>query len=234
MIPRRDRVWTSGGLASRLVLALGAAERDVPGYLELVREELATAKPEAAVFAMHCYWEGEARLGQLEGVLSTRSAWAEKLEVVEVHYDAGRISYASLVEKAAELDCTHRVWADDEGQLSVARARVGERAVLGVPKLEDAKLSDQRYHLGRTPLRYLPMTPLQATKVNAACRFEEDTTPLLSPRQRVLLARIESAIETDAASLLEDQRSVRTIEEYRTRLDRIESKFPVSVGSKIK
>lgn len=221
VIPRKDRVWTSAALVERLELALEAADRELPPYLELAREELVVERRKRAVFAMHCYWEGEARLGRLEGVLSTRSAWAERLEVVEVEYDADRISYATLVEKAAELDCTHRVWAADEGQLAVARARVGERAVLGDPELKGAKLSDQRYHLGLTNLRYLPMTPLQAAKVNAACRFGEPTDPWLSPRQRELMARIEDGLRTGSAEF-EDQRTARSIEELGNGLDALQ------------
>ena len=34
VIPRKDRVWTTGGVASRMVEALEAANRPVPKYLE--------------------------------------------------------------------------------------------------------------------------------------------------------------------------------------------------------
>ena len=36
LIPRRDRVWSLAGTAARMILALKAAERAVPGYLEVL------------------------------------------------------------------------------------------------------------------------------------------------------------------------------------------------------
>ena len=36
LIPRKDRVWSLAGTASRMVLALKAAKRPVPGYLQLL------------------------------------------------------------------------------------------------------------------------------------------------------------------------------------------------------
>ena len=34
VIPRKDRIWTTGGVASRMVEALGASNRPIPKYLE--------------------------------------------------------------------------------------------------------------------------------------------------------------------------------------------------------
>ena len=53
LIPRKDRVWSLAGTASRMVLALKAAGRKVPGYLELLA---ASGRPKfltKASFAMY-------------------------------------------------------------------------------------------------------------------------------------------------------------------------------------
>jgi hypothetical protein len=52
LLPRRDDVRGTAALAERLVLALEAAGRTVPGYLQLVLEESGPEAHERAVFAM--------------------------------------------------------------------------------------------------------------------------------------------------------------------------------------
>jgi len=62
-------VWTVGPMAARMTAALKAAKRPVPSYLSAIAID--NSKLETATFAMHCYWTGEARLGSIDGVMST-------------------------------------------------------------------------------------------------------------------------------------------------------------------
>jgi len=119
LIPRKDRVWSVGGIANRMVLALRAAKRDVPNYLSLLVQEAGTKKTKKATFAMHCFWEGEARLGSLNGVLNTRSAWLQGKEVVEVTYDEGAIGYGGVMEKDIVLPVSMRIGKLLEERLGV-------------------------------------------------------------------------------------------------------------------
>jgi hypothetical protein len=52
LLERRDGVWAAGELADRMVRALETARAEVPGYLRIVRDELAESAWERAVFAM--------------------------------------------------------------------------------------------------------------------------------------------------------------------------------------
>jgi phosphoglycerate dehydrogenase-like enzyme len=52
LLPRRDGVYGAGEIAARLAGALEAAHARVPGYLALVRDELAESAWERAVLAM--------------------------------------------------------------------------------------------------------------------------------------------------------------------------------------
>lgn len=52
VIPRKDRVWTTGGVLGRMALALEAAERPVPAWLSLGASETRGGDVETAVFAM--------------------------------------------------------------------------------------------------------------------------------------------------------------------------------------
>lgn len=129
---------------------------------------------------------GEARLALLKGVVATRSGWLGGGEVVEVTYDPRATGIQQLVAAARERGCARRVYVKDEAALRAARKVVGDRAAL----LPGALRPDQVKHgMSRTSLRHLPMTPLQAARVNATLK-EADHLELLSPRQRELLETI--------------------------------------------
>ena len=194
ILPRRERIWDAGGVARRLIEALIASGREPPGYLRLAAAE-APRQVAKATFAMHCYWEGEARLGALDGVLATRAGWFGGNEVVEVVFDPTVRDYDRLVRSAQELNCAQTVFAHDQEQLTKATRLAGRKAVLIKSPAREAKASDQKYTLNRTELRHLPLTPMQATKVNADLRNGEDPRRWLSPRQKEMLKAITK--ETD-------------------------------------
>lgn len=194
LIERKDGVWTTAGTAKRMVTALESAGAKAPDYLKQLAVEK-DAKTETATFAMHCYWEGEALLGSIKGVNSTRSAWRDGLEVVDVLYDPAILDYSDLVDSAHKLECASRVFAHSNEQLAVAKQKVGSQAVLADSKqaTRDAKESDQKYYLRQTPLIHLPMTEFQATKINGALKNRQPIEPMLSGRQRELLSKIVAA-----------------------------------------
>ena len=202
LISRKDRVWTTAGTAKRMVAALESAGSEVPKYLTLVAAE-SDSKNETATFAMHCYWEGEGLLGAINGVNSTRSAWRDNLEVVDVQFDPTVVSYGDLVDAARKLECASKVFAHSDKQLKVAKQKVGDQAVRATADqgIRDAKASDQKYYLRQTPLIHLPMTEYQATKVNAALKTKQPFESLLSNRQLEILKRIIAAKKSDPKAL---------------------------------
>ncbi|HMB69360.1 MAG TPA: VPGUxxT family thioredoxin-like (seleno)protein, type 2 [bacterium] len=162
LLPRRDRIWSAGGVVERMTAALEAAGRPVPAYLSLLRSELATDRLKTTVFAMGCYWEGEAQLGAVDGVVLTRAVWSGGSEAVEVTFDPDAVEGRELARRAEAAGC---------------------RVVRGDGSPRTAKESDQKYSLARSELRGLALTPAQATKVNAALRLGRDPLVWLSPRQ---------------------------------------------------
>ena len=52
VIPRKDRVWTTGGVYARMTKALEAVKRPVPDWLALAALENSSGDVETAVFAM--------------------------------------------------------------------------------------------------------------------------------------------------------------------------------------
>ncbi len=169
LIPRQDRVWTPHAMAARMIEALRAAGRPVPPYLTETADEIHPRSTGRAAFAMHCYWSGEACLGELPGVLESRTGVLSGSEVVELRFDPDVISHGELVRMALARGCAERVLTVD-----------GE--------FREASASDQKYYLHRSPLRDLALSPRQAVRVNAALASDRDPLVYLSPRQRAMAA----------------------------------------------
>lgn len=121
--------------------------------------------------------------------MATKPGWIQKLEVVEVTFDATVIPYATLLTKANACDCTAQVFTRTDEQQKQAAAAVGARA----KRSDDVvRVDDDKYYASRSALRALPMTPLQAARVNALVGKKGDANTLLSPSQRELLQKIEA------------------------------------------
>lgn len=166
VLPRKDGVWDAFGIGRRMVQALEQAKRQVPSYLRIAVDESAP-KTTTAVFAMHCFWAGEAVLGALEGVVRTRAAFRGDAEVVEVVYRPDVIDQETLAAKAQAKSC--------------------QPVTATGLRLADEK--DQQHALHGTPYERLDLTPMQRTKVHAALTLGTDPRPFLTPTQLAKLPR---------------------------------------------
>lgn len=164
VLARRDGIWDAHGVAARMVEALTAGKQPVPGHLQIALAET-DPKTAKAVFVMHCFWEGEAVLGALDGVVHTHSAFADSAEVVEVTYRPAVLSAAKLTEHAQSKSCKP----------------------LTASALRAAPASDQQHALGGTPFAKLELSPMQRTKVHAALTLGTDPKVWLSPMQLAAL-----------------------------------------------
>lgn len=185
LIPRRDGVWRAGEIADRMIRSLQTASRPVPTYLAELRDELTPRKIERATLSMGCYWAGEACLGELPGLLSSRTGDLGGREVVELRYDATRLSYIDLLNHARTNDCADGVFAHDEAQLNAATKLFGAAARLTDGRASDASNRNQKFHLKRAKkVAELDLTPAQATKLNHSVWTKSDPSAHLSPRQQ--------------------------------------------------
>jgi hypothetical protein len=200
LVSRKEGIWTSAAMADRMIAALTAAESPVPSYLRSIDVQNFKGL-ETSEFAMHCFWEGEAKLGAIDGVYSTRSGWRENREVVRVEFDPAKVNYEQLVLSAKSLKCALTIFAHSGEQRTIASRLVGEADVESVDtEMRDAKDSDQKYYLRQSHFRHLPLTEIQAAKINARLATHKNADDLLSPRQREILADIKRvvALESDA------------------------------------
>jgi len=190
---RVDGDYTVAGVVKAMSAALKAARREVPAYLTLLEEEetARSGKPETAVFAVHCFWEGDQKFGELAGVVGTRIGFLDGQEVVEVRYNPSKLTFANLRKKAAGMSCATRIYARSDAQASSKASGRDDKLVVKRSTQEIRPDQVQKYHLSHTLYRFVPMTELQAARVNAALASGKDADQYLSPRQRSLYATIE-------------------------------------------
>jgi hypothetical protein len=166
IIPRKDQVWDTGGIAERMIATLTQAKRPVPAYLTLLAAEH-SPRLKQAVFAMYCFWTGEMALGQIDGVITTEAGFMGGHEVTLVKYDPDVISLPQLIIAAEKVQCANAVsvHATDLPAAKTAQLKVGT-----ISGYRTAPVSDQKKQIGGTPAEKLTLSPAQATKVNAWIR----------------------------------------------------------------
>ena len=146
-------------------------DQDIPLYLKLLHEEIVagTKRRSKTYFEMYCFWSGEAHLGNLDGVISTTPGFMNNAEVVEVKYDSDVVSENKLVKHALSAEC---------------------EKVENVSEFKED--SDPQYYLKRTNYRFIPLSPIQKTKINAALANKESASKYLSPQQLKWLQNMEN------------------------------------------
>ena len=194
----KDIVKRIGGNYSKLAVvaamqeALTERNLPVPKYLELLHEELTAEKSgtETAIFSMYCFWTGEKRLGNLDGVIETQPGFMNNREVVEVEFDPNKISYKALLKKANKSGCASHVFADDDKQLKASKSIIGKS---GSSEKGEFRLDrEPKYYLSKTVYQYVPMTQLQAARANSLIGNGALPNEVLSPRQVALVKTIQS------------------------------------------
>lgn len=181
LIPRKDQVWDTGGIAERMVASLMKAKRPVPAYLSLLAAEH-SPRLKQAVFSMYCFWTGEMALGQIEGVITTEAGFMGGREVTLVRYDPEVITLPKLIAAAEKVECANAVHvpAADLGQAKASRLNVGT-----ISGYRAAPASDQKKQLQGTASEKLHLNGAQVTKVNAWIRVDpKKAVSFLTPTQR--------------------------------------------------
>jgi hypothetical protein len=73
LLPRAGGIYAPEVVGARMLAALEKAGRERPRYLLDAVEELRPHAGQRAIFEMYCYWSGEACLGAISGLLSSRA-----------------------------------------------------------------------------------------------------------------------------------------------------------------
>ncbi len=192
LAPRLSGDYSKLGLVTLMIRALENDNQIVPNYLRLLKEELnaRVSGMDKAVFAMSCFWSGEETLGRIEGVISTNPGFMKGHEVVEVQYNPDLISYNDLLNRARHGQVADHVFVNDGNQKNVAEKVVGKSSVSDITDFRPD--SDPKHYLSQTIYKYIPMTSLQASRVNAAIGSDASPDNYLSPRQLELLKYVKN------------------------------------------
>jgi hypothetical protein len=175
LIPRKDKIWTASALAERMVLSLEKAGRPADNTLLLLagRRPVAASTRQKVAFAQACFWTGEMRLGQIDGVVRTEAGFFDGREVTLVEFDPVKIALPDLVKEALARQCADRIYtatlADKARVEAVAESR---KVALLDSGYRAAPVSDQKKQIQGTSAEGRPMTSEQATKVNAFIRSD--------------------------------------------------------------
>ena len=102
-------------------------------------------------------------------------------------FDPRVVSYEKLVRHAKARRCDNPVFTRNDAQQKTAAGIVGRKAKRNNDPIRVVK--DNKYQLTRTSLRYVPLSPLQSTRINANVRGSKQW---LSPRQLALLKTIKA------------------------------------------
>ena len=109
-----------------------------------------------------------------------------------VKYDPEVTDFEALVRLGKARGCADSAWVRDSEQLEIAKRVLGGKASITNDVARTSKESDLLFYLKKSPLRFLPLSPLQRIRVNAELGTRGgDPTHWLSPRQRRLAERLK-------------------------------------------
>ena len=183
VIPRKDKIWTISGVASRMILALQKLERPIPLYLQNLVLEYDNVDHGQIGFAMACYWTGEYKLGKVNGVVATETGWYDNREVTLVTYHKDFVTTKDLIDYAAQEHCAQRVYSFPGDQLISTKLTVKP---FRTEEYKKAQLTDQKKQLSLWPQigKIQNLTQLQRVKLNSfAPDDRKRALQYLSPRQ---------------------------------------------------
>jgi len=192
LTPRISGKYDRKSLVKGMVAALAKAKRPIPKYLQLLEEHLSVgnSSTEQATFGMYCFWSGEAKLGNIFGILDSEPGFMGGSEVVSVRFNPEIISYQELVSKANENKVFDQVFTHSNEQKKAAESIVSSGIIKKAQPFRPD--SQPKYYLLHSPYRLLPMLPNQATRVNTAVGLGGNPDDFLSTKQLELLTYIKT------------------------------------------
>lgn len=204
IVKRLNGRYDMESLISTISNGILASNQLIPEYLRLLHQEHSAQDIRETHLAMYCFWSGEKNLGNLNGIIETKAGFMNGSEVVKIKYDANRVDEKSLIEYAASKNCADAVYSNDKREITVAN-----KLKLKTNKLGTFRPDNQpKYYTYNSEYKFLPMTSLQALKVNALIASKISPDDYLSPRQLEVLnlikakkLKLQSAIDQDFTTL---------------------------------
>lgn len=205
------------GLSTTISNALLASNKLVPGFLHLFEEELQmnNGKLKESYVSMYCFWTGEKVIGDIKGVVDTEAGFMDGKEVVKFKYNPEIVDYEDVLATAKKQKCADQAYTDDKNEIQIAE-NIASISAKGTKTYRSD--GEPKYYLSQTNYKYLPMTRLQALRINSALGKRQDATEYLSPRQLELL------------EILDKDKTLRKEERFQAKFEEAWWKLPKSKG----
>ncbi len=177
------------GLFLGLVSMVGGTQQILAASEEGRKPPADRESSSTATFSMYCYWTGEATLGRVPGVLSSRIGHFAGREVVQVDFDADLTNLAELTAALKRKKSFYGLLVPDEESRASAQAVLepGEvEVVRGKPHFIEAKHSLRTRH---PEIYALDLTEQQAIALNSWSYFG-------GPMPKVLTAEQEQRLKS--------------------------------------
>lgn len=187
-VDRLNGNYTNYGLVSKMITALISVGVKPPEYLKLMEEEFLSEAQgtEVATFGMYCFWSGEKNYGKMNGVVGTKAGYMNGSEVVEVEYNPKVININQLIENGQKVSCADKIYVDKNQSVKI-NTQIDKKT------LSNFRLDPElKYYIYNSDYKYIPMTKLQATRINSALAFNQNPDSFLSPAQLNLLKNLKS------------------------------------------
>ncbi len=175
IVTRINGDYSSYGLVSGMVAAMQNANKTIPEYLKLLESEFKSKAlgTEKTTIGMYCFWSGEKLYGKLDGVVATKAGFMGGSEVVEVEYCPRQISLKTLINEGKQNSCADRIFSERESDLKI------DQRALSTFRTD----KENKYFIYNSQYKSVPMTSLQATRINSLLAQGKAIESLLSPRQ---------------------------------------------------
>jgi len=168
--------YTAYGLVSKINAGLLAKGIKIPGYLNLLEQEFRSKQFGSlqAIIGMYCFWSGEKTYGKLNGVLFTNAGYMNGSEVVSIQYDPSIICIDEIIEAGKKQNNADRIFTTENLK----------NTSIPIHKPNTFRQDrETKYYLLKSDYNYVPMTAMQATKLNAVLGEGLQDDSMLSPRQ---------------------------------------------------
>ncbi len=179
--------YSSFGLISKINASFVKRGKVVPEYLRLLEEEFyaESGGTEKAYVGMYCFWSGEKCFAQAPGVVSTRSGYMKGSEVVEVQYNPKLTNLDAILRHGKEMHCADRLYHETPSPNYTNSVQVLNKGDFTVDK-------ELKYYIFQSFYRFIPMTDMQAMKVNLALGSNKSPEEFLCPAQLKMVKEIKN------------------------------------------
>lgn len=191
LINRVSGNYTVLGVTEAMIKVLEDRKSPVPVYLSLLQEELSAraSGTETAYLSMYCFWSGEKKIAEIDGVVETHAGFMDGREVVKVEFSPSVVAFDDLLASAKTKSCASHVYTESLNH------QLRAEKVLGSEYASEKKAfrmdKETKYYLYKSSYKYLPMTSLQAVQANSLIGKGQSPNSVFSPRQLAALKYIQ-------------------------------------------